>query len=408
MRAPFRPLPIAILLGIGAEALFVIYLARPSTAVFDEVHYVPAARALLLGEAPYNIEHPLFAKSLIALGMLLFGDNAFGWRFFSTLAGAGTVVAVFAIGWQLFGRARPALTAALLTMFNFTVYIQARIAMLDGYAAALVLGGIAVLIAAARAPGRRGWGWLALGGMLLGLATGAKWIAAPFLGYAAFAVFWRWRRGSQRRARMPALGVLGASAIAAYFATFAPAFFYRLNPLTLATLLPFQFVMWQQQTLPLAPHPYQSPWWSWPFDWRPIWYLYERVDGAQRGILMIGNPVVMWGGLLAVVACLYAGIVKRSSPMLVVALLWLGSFGVWALIPKRIGFFYYYYLPSILLCLAIAGALDHYARGRGRRVNEALVIAVFGLFVWFFPILSAAPLDGPLAFQRWIWLESWR
>lgn len=404
MHAP-RPLLIAILLALAAEALFVTHLARPSTWVFDETHYVPAARALLLGEAPYNIEHPLFGKSLIALGILLFGDNAFGWRFFSSLAGAGVVVAVFVIGWQLFGRMRPALTAALLAMVNFTIYIQARIAMLDGFATALVLGSIVVLIAAGRSPHARRW--LVLGGALLGLAIGVKWSAAPFLGFAVAAMVWR-RRDTPWQSPIGSILMLIGTAMATYFATFAPAFFYRLNPLTLATLLPFQLTMWQQQTAVLAPHPYQSPWWSWPLDWRPIWYLYERVDGAQRGILMLGNPLVMWGGLAAVVPCLYAGIARQSRPMLAVALLWVGSSGIWALIPKKIGFFYYYYLPSILLCLVLAATLDFYAKGRWRWVNEAAVIAAFALFAWFFPILSAAPLDGPQAFQRWMWLDSWR
>ena len=50
-----------------------------------------AARALLALSAPANIEHPPFAKELIAIGMRLFGDNPFGWRFMSTLAGSATM-----------------------------------------------------------------------------------------------------------------------------------------------------------------------------------------------------------------------------------------------------------------------------------------------------------------------------
>jgi hypothetical protein len=30
------------------------------------------------------------------------------------------------------------------------------------------------------------------------------------------------------------------------------------------------------------------------------------------------------------------------------------------------------------------------------------------LFAYFWPVLSAAPLDGRDAFQRWTWLDSWR
>ena len=50
------------------------------------------------------------------------------------------------------------------------------------------------------------------------------------------------------------------------------------NPLSIATLLPFQLDIYHQQTQVLSAHTYQSDWWTWPLDLRPIWYLYEPVD----------------------------------------------------------------------------------------------------------------------------------
>ncbi len=87
---------------------------------------------------------------------------------------------------------------------------------------------------------------------------------------------------------------------------------------------------------------------------RPIWYLYEPVDGAVRGIFLVGNPAILWGGLIAVAACLYAWMRDGSGRMLAVAGLWIASYAVWIVIPKSIGFFYYYYLSSIFLALPLA------------------------------------------------------
>jgi hypothetical protein len=98
-----RPLPLAVLLFALAEAVFLIRLPIPHQLVFDEIHYVPAARTLISLAGPANIEHPLLGKSLIAVGMLLFGDTPFGWRFMATLAGSGTVVSMFATTWQITG-----------------------------------------------------------------------------------------------------------------------------------------------------------------------------------------------------------------------------------------------------------------------------------------------------------------
>jgi hypothetical protein len=46
---------------------------------------------------------------------------------------------------------------------------------------------------------------------------------------------------------------------------------------------------------------------------------------------------------------------------------------------------------------------------RGRRWLPLLVPAAsVALFAGFYPILSAAPLAGPMSFAHWMWLNSWR
>ena len=422
-----RPWLVAATLAILAEALFCFRLTIPSKLMFDEVHYVPAARQLLTLGGAANTEHPLVGKEIIALGMWLFGDTALGWRALSTLAGTATVLGVFWIALLMFGRVRTATIAALLTLLNFTVYIQARIAMLDGFMAAFVVLGVASLLWSMRAGGAKtAWSRWGLGAVLLGLAVGAKWAAVPFLIYAGAgflavraiearargrSVWWALNAGGHRYwpglAAVPALMVLGGVAIAVYFATFAPAFFYHMGPMTLSRLIAFQGEMYGQQTQVLPHHPYQSQWWSWPLMIRPIWYLYEQADGAQRGVLMIGNPAVLWGGLVAVLACFWAAWRDRSAKLVAAAGLWAGAYLPWIVIPKSLGFFYYYYLPSIFLPVAIAAALGRFCKGRFEHWDEAYLIVAAGLFVIFFPILSAAPLHDAQDFRRWMWFPSW-
>jgi dolichyl-phosphate-mannose--protein O-mannosyl transferase len=422
-RLAARPALLALLIGLGAEILFALHLDRPSRLMFDEVHYVPAARILLALDGPTNIEHPLLGKTLIAAGIDLFGDNPIGWRAPATLAGTATVLATFAFLQLLTRSARTATIGALLVVLNQFVFIQARIAMLDAFLGALLLWGLTCLIWAMRSPPRwTAWRWT-LGSALLGLAIGVKWLAVPFVGFAALA-FVAIRLGDARGrapggsawsgdhpywrglATLPALLLLGTVAIVTYTLTFVPAFFYAEEPLTLATLLPLQQEMWALQTQKLHAHPYQSSWWSWPLMLRPIWYFYEPDKGAQRGVLLIGNPVILWGGLVAVAACWWAGLRHGARQLLAVAALWTASLLIWALIPKSLGFFYYYYLPSIFLCLALALAFAHY--DRRRRWDEWFVGASLIAFAYFYPILSAAPLAGPSSFAHWTWFESWR
>ena len=294
-------------------------------------------------------------------------------------------------------------------MLGFTVFVQARIAMLDGFMAAFVVSAAACLLWAMHGTGPQMWRRWVVGAVLLGLATGCKWTAAPYVAFAGVALVALKHRRPNRWAGMDViagLAVLGMVSVATYFLTFAPAFLYGRDPLTLSTLIPFQLKMYAQQTQVLPPHTYQSSWWTWPLDLRPIWYLYEPIDGAQRGVLMIGNPAVIWGGLIAVAACALGWLRTRDVRLGVAAAVWIAGFAVWAIIPKSLGFFYYYYLPSIWLCIAIAVALNRW-RVRLAGWDEAYIVLVAGLFLHFYPIISAAPLSGPRAFERWMWLSSW-
>src|SRR3546814_13346581 len=121
----FRPMLVAALLGFVAETLSLIRVAVPHTLVFDEVHYVPAARTMLALATPVNTEHPLLGKAIIPAGIALFGDHSLGWRFFSTVEGAATVLRLFALTWPVLGRSRPAVLGGVFGIVAPSVLVQA-------------------------------------------------------------------------------------------------------------------------------------------------------------------------------------------------------------------------------------------------------------------------------------------
>lgn len=420
-----RPLLVALLIGIAAQLLFTVHLGMPTIPFFDEVHYVPAARALIELDMPRNTEHPLLAKQIIAWGIQLFGDNPFGWRFMSTLAGTATVTGGFAFLLLLTGALRPAVVGAILLMLNQTLFIQARIAMLDVFLGAFVIWALVAFLWSARAGSRAQTlrRWIA-GSVLLGLAVGVKWAAIPYVALAGLAfVVLRLRdcvrtgqpieaalRGKDQPhwpglPTIPGLLLMGVVSIAVYLLTFLPAFFYANDPLTLSTLLPYQEAMYAAQTQVLRSHTYQSDWWSWPLMERPMWYLYEYNHGAQRGVLLVGNPLIMWGGLIAVGYSLWAWFQTRAIAPLAVALLWIASLAIYIVIPKSLGFYYYYHLSGIFICFALAVAFHQSDAGRNRGYEEWFAAASLLVFVYFYPILAATPLSDGSAFEWWMWSD---
>ncbi len=404
-------------------------LGIPDKMYFDEVHYVPAARALLRLHM-LNPEHPLVAKEAIAAAIRLFGDRAWVCRLPSAAMGT---IGLFAFGralWWTSLRRFATLAGMLLLSTDFAWFIQSRIAMLDMVMAGLAMVALWQVAAAIRCPGQGRWR-LGLAGVSFGLAIGAKWSVAPVIGFVALALAAERIRAAiasgefkteYRPAPIPGLALMEmlfwllSAPIAVYWFTFLPAFFYRPNPVSPAAFLVWQHYMLALQESVLTHHPYQSVWYQWLLNWRSIWYLYEPVDGAQRGIVLIGNPFTMLAGLPALLWCVWAGWRSSAASVrrwdgLAVAGLYLSCLGMWAICAKPVQFYYHYLLPGSFLMAALALALDMLWRCADRRrwLAPTILMVSWAMFGYFYPIIAGAALHhGPASFEHWMWLASWR
>ncbi|GEO00383.1 dolichyl-phosphate-mannose--protein mannosyltransferase [Novosphingobium sediminis] len=420
-RATSDPLVWCWAITLAFMVLVLHRLGIPSRIMFDEVHYLPAARRLIALTSRLNPEHPLLGKEFIALGMLVAGDGPFGWRLPNALLGTlGLFAAMRALWWA--SLSRPAtLLFGFLFATNFIWFVLSRIAMLDMAMASMM----AVAFWQAALAFRKGSRLhLALCGVFLGLSLGGKWNGAPILALPGLLFAWDrwWALAGRRRAFLtardagPIPGVslleavlwLGVVPLIAYFATFAPAFFYKVQPLTVQGLIPWQQYMLKLQDSVVKPHLYQSRWWQWVFNIRPIWFFYSPWDGAQRGVLCLGNPFTMLAGLPALLLCLWAGLRKGDRLRGAVVVLYIASLIFWAINGKPVQFYYHYALASVFLMAALALVLAGWWE-QGRRWPGALTVVLSAmLFVVFYPILSAGALPGKLSYRDYTWLDSWR
>lgn len=416
---PRDPIGWCAAIALAFLVLALVRLTIPSKPYFDEIHYLPAARALLDGTGWLNREHPMVGKEILAASIAVFGDNPLGWRLPSALAGTLALFACMRALWFASMRRFAVVAYGLLLASGFLLFVHARIAMLDVFMIAFLSVAFWQCAAAVREPehGRRS---LAIGGIALGLAMGAKWNAialAPLPGLAFFAVRLRaagWRGLIAHRAP-PVPGVrlieaalwLGAVPLAVYALTFYPAHLVAPDVASRG-FVGIHEMMLQMQESVRKPHPYQSVWTDWLIDRRAIWYLYEPVDGAQRGVLLIGNPLTMLAGLPALVWCLWAGVWQGRRDTLVVALIFAFALGLWIVAVKPIQFYYHYFAPSMALLAALALALDELRRRDWVIAAWGTLAGSLAVFAWFYPILSSAPLDGPRAYEHWMWVDSWR
>jgi len=49
-----------------------------------------------------------------------------------------------------------------------------------------------------------------------------------------------------------------------------------------------------------ATHPSQSPAITWPLNFKPVWFFVEYGENTISNIYALGNPIILWFGLLAV------------------------------------------------------------------------------------------------------------
>lgn len=417
---PRDPLAWTVLVTLGFLALCLVRLTIPSKPFFDEVHYLPAARAILALSHPINTEHPPLSKELIALGIALFGDRPLGWRLLPALFGTLGLFAAMRALWFASLSRFATLAYGVLLATAVPLFIHSRIAMLDIFMVSFALVGLWMCAGALRENETARWR-LAAAGVALGAAMACKWNAIPlavlpgltFLVVRARSAGWNLltaRRGPPigGMTLIEAALWLGVVPLAVYALSYWPALFYKQGAISVGGVLDLQWRMLTMQERFIKSHTYQSVWYEWVTNWRAIWYLYENVDGAQRGVLVIGNPLTMLIGLPAMVWCAWAGLARRRWDALAVFVLYAATLGMWIVSPKPVQFYYHYMLPSCFLMAALALALDELRRHGWWKLPLVVLAASCALFAWFWPIFTAAPLDGTQAFLEYAWLDSWR
>jgi dolichyl-phosphate-mannose--protein O-mannosyl transferase len=113
-------------------------------------------------------------------------------------------------------------------------------------------------------------------------------------------------------------------------------------------------------------------------------------------------------GLPALVYCLVTGFNRAGYAKLAAVGGYALTLGLWLIVPKPVQFYYHYVLPSIFLLAALALALADMRKAGAPRTAYGVLAGSVLVFALFFKILTAAPLDGPMSFLDWTWIEGWR
>jgi dolichyl-phosphate-mannose-protein mannosyltransferase len=408
---------------VVAHLALMIGLTTPDKINFDEVHYVPAAKQLLEPGVPsplLNPMHPPLAKEFMALSIRSFGDGPLGWRYPSVVFGSLSIVAMYLCGLALFAAQGPALATAALTFLNQMVFVQSRIAMLDIYALAFDLLGVAAFIHGFRK--QKPEVAFALAGLAFGLATACKWSGLFPLGVciaivASIRLMQGWRTSFAdgnaddwyQPDRWPEFRYYHLAACLvlipalAYYVAYIPLY----GP-SIGDFLEAQRRIFVENAGSHPPHPYMSSWPSRPLLMRPIWFQFDKLaDDRFQAIVFLGNPLILWPALVALGICLRDWIVKRSADAFLILAFYVGPWLAWATLPRTIGFIYYYLPSATVATLALVYAFTQGERAPPRWMLWTFVAAAALGFAAMLPISVASLGTSMETYRRLMIFQSW-
>ena len=288
--------------------------------------------------------------------------------------------------------------------------------------------------------------WRFASGVALGAAFSVKWSGAmAILGALILSYAWettRRHRGDRSRAAafgralvQESFGLMLAFVIVPvgiYFLVYLP-WFHHFG-WSFKAWWENQSAMWQYhknlKATALDPttheytptHPYYSRAWTWLFMLRPVNYFSRDLGPKISQILAIGNPALFWASLWAIpfVALMWYRRGDWKAGFIVTAAL--AQYLPWLLV-SRPQFFFYVLPITPFMVLAVTYVLRDLSATTivlrepdGTRVESTrhpylpfvwgYVLVAVGLFVWFWPVLTAHPITDTMWRAR-VWFRGW-
>lgn len=395
--------------------------------MFDEVYHGRTAYEFLHGLTTYETTHPHFGKILIALGVLFFGMNPFGWRFMSAFFGILLLPLMYLFAKKLFRNSFAAAATTGLLAFDCMHYTLSRIATIDIFAAFFILLMYYWLYeyflkdCAYRSgnqslrdsfPPKSVYIPLALCGISMALGISTKWTGV-YAG-AGLGVLFIW----YTLTHFPKKQTLKLFLFCCLFFIVIPLLVYTLCFIPVVGYSPYKGLidktiqgtkyMFDYHANLVAEHYYSTPFYEWPVIWMPLLDANDAVDAVKvSAVSTMGNPAIWWVGIPCQLYVFFRWIIKRDKKAGFLCIAYLAQYVPWMSV-SRITFIYHYF-PAILFVILMMGytilhITEHFSWGK-KAVTAYLAIAVCCFFL-FFPLISGLPVSREYGFSL-RWLKDW-
>ena len=360
--------------------------------IFDEVYHGRTAFEFLNGMKIYENTHPPLGKTLISIGIRLFGMNPFGYRIIVLLFGVMCIPVMYLFVLRITGDSRYAILAGILQITEFMHYSLSRISTIDIIVAFFVMCMFYGCFAFIQEERRR---YLLLSGAAFALGAATKWTAIyAAAGIAFILLVWMIVKIREHR---KASYISGFVLICILCYMVLPAVVYVLSYVPFVKAYPNQNLiehavsnsihMLDYHKNVTAGHPYASPWYSWIFDWLPL-VDSRTIFGDYMGVVAtFVNPFVCYAGLASVFHHVYLTFKKKDAASAVLVVLYVCMLLPWVFITRTV-FIYQYFICTKVLILMICRSIQCIGFKNENSVIRFTGVVSIVLFVMYFPVLS--------------------
>ncbi|MCR5719790.1 MAG: phospholipid carrier-dependent glycosyltransferase [Lachnospiraceae bacterium] len=402
------------------------YFTYMDSTYFDEVYHARTAYEFIHKLNTYETTHPHFGKTLISIGIRMFGMNPFGWRFMTALFGIFSVIIMYLFAKAMFESTFIATITGSFITFETMHLNLSRIATLDIFIGTFILLMYLLMFlyikedtkfrkeyaAAKEYTGKKkkktedggfyvikGNQYIMLGmcGFVSGIAIATKWTGAyAVMGIAVIFIIHTllyFPRGQVLKLFLFCVGVFVVLPLLIYSLSFAPAVSYKEFDNIFAKAIELSKNMYDYHSKLEATHPYSSRFYQWPIVAKPLLDSCERVkDGLVSGISCMGNPVICWAGIGATVFLALRTVIKKDGIALFLIISYFAQYLPWFGISRCT--FIYHYFPSILFNILMLGYIckllhDRFKWGKYVVVTFAAVNMV--VFFLYYPVVAGWP-----------------
>ena len=397
---------------------------------FDEIYHARTAYEFLHTMSVYEWTHPPLGKSIIALGIILFGMTPFGWRVMPALFGAAMLPVMFLLGKRLFRRRDMAFLAMGLMGVDTMHFAQTRIATVDVFVVFFIL--LMFLFMAdylrldgERAPLKRTFVPLGLCGVSFGLGVASKWTGL-YAGAGLAVIFFThvirsWIYAEKKEKRevcgriWKTIGFCCVFFLAVpgfiYFLSYTPFYRYELSTGAYGETLTFgeklKILVIQQESMYsyhsglTATHLCQSAWYEWPFTARSVWFYFASEGDRISNISSFGNPAVWWAsavGTLCLLVEAVSGRLKDQPPesqraFWIILTAIAANYLPWTLVTRCT--FQYHFFPTLPFVILAAVFLMQHLEERNEvkaRVKWVWLAIAAVYFALLLPACSGIPM----------------